>query len=82
MEAWLDEHGLHWSYSNKKLPCARRRVVLPEVDEHEHRDYNVSCEVARISEMMDSVGHVNLHVVRFNPNEVGDTKNPGAGGAG
>ena len=90
METWLDEHGLHWSYSNKKLPCApttrypdylfvasTEHVVLLEVDENEHRDYNASCEVARISEMMDSIGHANLHVIRFNPNTVGvdnDTK--------
>ena len=86
MEAWLDEHGLNWSYSNKKLPCApttrypdylfiasAEHAVLLEVDEHEHRDYNVSCEVARISEIMDSIGHTNLHVIRFNPNEVGAT---------
>ena len=86
METWLDEHGLHWSYSNKKLPCApttrypdylfvtsEEHVVLLEVDEREHRNYNVSCEVTRISEMMDSIGHANLHVIRFNPNEVGVT---------
>jgi hypothetical protein len=80
METWLHEAGLVWSYSNKKLPCAPTtrypdylfvaptHAVLLEVDEHEHGNYNASCEVARISELMDSIDSMNLHVIRFNPN--------------
>lgn len=81
METWLDDAGLVWSYSNKKLPCAPTtrypdylfvasadHVVLLEVDEHEHKDYNPECEIKRISEFMDGIDYGNLHVVRFNPN--------------
>ena len=87
METWLKDRGLHWSYSNKKLPCApttrypdylfvasTEHVVLLEVDENEHRNYIASCEVARISEIMDSIGHANLHVIRFNPHAATTTK--------
>ena len=84
-EAWLDESGLIWSHSNRKLPCApttrypdymfvgTEHCVLLEVDEHQHEHYNPSCEVARISELMDSIDFKNLHVVRYNPNAKGKT---------
>jgi hypothetical protein len=45
--------------------------VLLEVDENEHVNYNISCEIARLSEIMDSVDFMNLHTIRFNPNETG-----------
>jgi hypothetical protein len=80
MSTWLTEEGLEYSYSNKKLPCAPttrypdylfvaglEHSVLLEVDEHEHVNYNTSCEIRRLSELMDSIGSMNLHVVRFNP---------------
>lgn len=86
MEAWLDEETIHWSYSNKKLPCApttrypdylvvasTEHVVLIEVDENEHVNYNQQCEITRISEIMDSIDCLNLHVIRFNPNAPGST---------
>ena len=81
----MTEAGLPWSHSNHKLPCApttrypdylfvaTEHVVLLEVDENEHRNYNAKCEVSRLSELLDSVGHRNMHVIRFNPNEVGST---------
>ena len=79
VEEWLEEAGLPWSYSNKKLPCApttrypdylfvgKEHVVLLEVDENQHRRYELKCEVARISEIMDSIDSKNLHVIRYNP---------------
>ena len=78
-ERWLQEEGIQWSYRNKKLPCAStvrfpdfmftflEYSVLLEIDEHAHRANSVQCEVARLSEIMDSIGGQNLHVVRFNP---------------
>jgi hypothetical protein len=84
-ESWLDEAGLPWSYSNKKLPCAPTtrypdymfvgadHCVLLEVDEDEHTRYNPQCEIARISEIMDSIDCKSLHVIRYNPNAKGNT---------
>ena len=86
MEAWLDEAGLVWSHSNKKLPCAPttrypdylfvalEHCVLLEVDEHEHERYDPKCEIARISELMDSIDYKSLHVIRYNPHEKGSTE--------
>ena len=80
MENLLNSSGLHWSYRDKKLPCApttrypdfmfvasNEHVVLLEVDENQHRSYDVGCEVARLSEIMDSIDFMNMHVVRYNP---------------
>ena len=79
VERWLQEEGIQWSYRNKKLPCAKTArfpdfmftflefSVLLEIDEHAHRSNSAQCEVARLSEIMDSIGGQNLHVVRFNP---------------
>ena len=84
---WLTEAGLLWSYSNTKLPCAtttrfpdfvfatgKEWVVILEIDENQHRFYNEKCEIARLSELMDSKSEGSLHVVRFNPNNPKSTK--------
>ena len=77
---WLTDADLQWTYENKKLPCAPTLrfpdfvfvaiggwVVILEVDENEHRYYLQSCEIARLSELMDSISCEYLHVIRFNP---------------
>ena len=77
---WLEEAELHWSYTNIKLPCAPTTrfadlvfitigtwVVILEIDENEHRNYILKCEIARVSELMDSIHARSLHVIRFNP---------------
>ena len=78
-ESWFEEEGLIWSYSGKKLPCAptnrypdyvfagREHCVVVEVDENQHQHYVPECEIARISEIMDSISFISLHVIRFNP---------------
>lgn len=87
MKAWLKEADIIYTYHNKKLPCAKtirypdftftpsaEHVVILEVDENEHRCYNSSCEIKRISELYDSVPNQNLHMIRFNPDEKGVSK--------
>ena len=83
---WLNDEGLVWSYSNKKLPCApttrypdylfiaKDHVVLLEVDEHQHSDRDPACELARLSELMDSIGTMNMHVIRYNPHTGDDNR--------
>ena len=85
-EEWLKEAGLTWSYSNRKLQCARttrypdylfvlkEHCVLLEVDEKQHEHYPPECEITRMSEIMDSITPKLLHAIRYNPNEKGSTK--------
>jgi len=55
------------------LFVAEEHVVLLEVDEHQHQNYNASCEISRISEIMDSIDASNLHVIRYNQHAKGTT---------
>ncbi len=47
-------------------------AVILEIDENQHRYYNITCECARISELKEQV-MVPLHVIRYNPDTIDDT---------
>jgi hypothetical protein len=59
--------------------CSKRRpdmfldlgeqVIIIEVDENQHTEYNCSCENKRIMELSRDVGHRPLVFIRFNPDE-------------
>jgi hypothetical protein len=59
--------------------CSRRRpdllldlgyqVIIVEVDENQHIDYDCSCENKRIMELSQDVGHRPIVFIRFNPDE-------------
>ena len=57
--------------------CSRRRpdllldlgyqVVIVEIDENQHIDYDCSCENKRLMEISQDIGHRPLVFIRFNP---------------
>jgi len=57
--------------------CSKRRpdimidmgyqIIIIEVDENQHKDYDCSCENKRIMELSQDVGHRNIIFIRFNP---------------
>ncbi len=59
--------------------CSKRRpdmlidlgyqVLIIEVDENKHNDYNCSCENKRIMELSQDVGHRPIVMIRFNPDD-------------
>ena len=59
--------------------CSRRRpdllldlghqVVICEIDENQHQDYDCSCENRRLMEISQDVGHRNIIFIRFNPDD-------------
>ena len=59
--------------------CSRRRpdllldlgyqVIMVEVDENQHIDYDCSCENKRMMELSQDVGHRPIVFIRFNPDE-------------
>ena len=67
--------------SDKKINggCSKRRpdmyidfgyqVVIIEIDEHQHRKYDCTCENKRIMEISQDIGHRPLVIIRFNPDE-------------
>lgn len=66
--------------------CSRKRpdifidlgyqVVIVEVDENQHRDYDCSCENKRLMELSQDVNHRPIVFIRFNPDDytIGDIK--------
>ena len=59
--------------------CSRRRpdllldlgyqVIIIEIDENQHIDYDCSCENKRIMELSQDVGHRSIVFIRFNPDD-------------
>ena len=59
--------------------CSRRRpdlmcdlgyqVIIVEVDENQHTDYDCSCENKRIMQLSQDVGHRPIVFIRFNPDD-------------
>jgi hypothetical protein len=59
--------------------CSRRRpdllldfgnqIIIVEIDENQHVDYDCSCENKRIMELSQDVGHRPIVFIRFNPDE-------------
>ena len=69
---------LSWK-SDKKVEngCSRRRpdllldlgyqMLIVEIDERQHIDYDCSCENKRLMELSQDVGHTPIIFIRFNP---------------
>ena len=72
--------GLNWK-ADKIINggCSKRRpdllldllyqIVIIEVDENQHIDYNCSCENKRIMELSQDLGHRPIIFIRFNPDD-------------
>ena len=73
--------------TDKKIQegCSRRRpdilidlgyqVIIVEVDENQHIDYDCSCENKRIMELSQDIGHRPIIFIRFNPDDYLDKDN-------
>ena len=65
--------------------CSKRRpdllldlgyqIIIIEVDENQHTDYDCSCENKRIMELSQDLGHRPIIFIRFNPDDYLDTGN-------
>jgi len=65
--------------------CSRRRpdlildlgyqVIIIEVDENQHTNYDCSCENKRLMELSKDVGHRNIIFIRFNPDDYKNINN-------
>jgi hypothetical protein len=45
------------------------QILIIEIDENQHLDYDCSCENKRIMELSQDVGHKPIVFIRFNPDE-------------
>ena len=64
---------------SKKRPDVRTdfgtHIVIIEIDEYKHAEYECSCENKRIMEISQDVGHRPIVFIRFNPDGYTDTNN-------
>ena len=59
--------------------CSRRRpdlfldilyqIIIIEIDENQHTDYDCSCENKRVMELSEDLGHRPIVFIRFNPDD-------------
>jgi len=45
------------------------KVIIIEVDENQHENYDCSCENKRLMELSQDIGHRHLIMIRFNPDQ-------------
>ena len=45
------------------------RVIILEVDEHQHKygNYELRCELVRVSRIVEGFGGIPVHILRYNP---------------
>jgi len=71
--------NLNWVTDKRIGGCSKRRpdllldllyqVIIVEIDENQHIDYDCSCENKRIMELSQDVGHRPIVFIRFNPDD-------------
>jgi len=45
------------------------QIIIIEIDENQHIDYDCSCENKRIMELSQDLGHRSIVFIRFNPDD-------------
>ena len=69
---WISDKKVHGGCSKRRpdlLLDLGYQVIIVEVDENQHIDYDCSCENRRIMELSQDVGHRPIVFIRFNPDE-------------
>jgi hypothetical protein len=69
---WLTDKKIQDGCSRKRpdlLLDLGYQVIIIEIDENQHTDYDCSCENKRLMELSQDVGHRPLVFIRFNPDE-------------
>jgi plastocyanin len=79
---YIKQHYSHLPWIADKIingGCSKRRpdllldlgyqILIVEIDENQHIDYDCSCENKRIMELSQDMGHRPIIFIRFNPDE-------------
>ena len=75
--SWIDDKVIRDGCSKRRpdlILDLGYQVIIIEIDEDQHKDYECSCENKRIMEMSQDVGHRPIIFLRFNPDgyKIGD----------
>ena len=82
----INFQNLNWIIDKKVQDgCSKRRpdllldlgyqIIIIEIDENQHADYDCSCENKRIMELSKDVGHRPIIFIRFNPDDYKNINN-------
>jgi hypothetical protein len=69
---WIADKKICGGYSRRRpdlLLDLEYQLLMIEVDENQHLDYDCSCENKRVMELSQDVGHRPIVFIRFNPDE-------------
>ena len=69
---WIADKTVHGGCSRRRpdlLLDVGYQIIIIEVDENQHTDYDCSCENKRIMELSQDLGHRPIVFIRFNPDE-------------
>jgi len=69
---WIADKIIHGGCSKRRpdlLLDLGDQIVIVEVDENQHTDYDCSCENKRIMELSQDLGHRPVVFIRFNPDD-------------
>jgi hypothetical protein len=69
---WIADKIIHGGCSKRRpdlLLDLGYQIVIVEVDENQHIDYDCSCENKRIMELSQDLGHRPIVFIRFNPDD-------------
>jgi len=75
---WITDRRIHDGCSRRRpdlLLDLGSHIVIVEVDENQHTDYDCSCENKRLMEISRDIGHRPMIFIRFNPDVYFDNKN-------
>ena len=75
---WLTDHRIPDGCSKRRpdtMVDLGEHVVVIEIDENQHEEYDCSCENKRLMELSQDVGHRPMVFIRFNPDEFIDQSN-------
>jgi hypothetical protein len=70
--SWIDDKRIENGCSKKRpdlLLDLGYMVIIVEIDENQHREYDCSCENKRLMLLSQDVGHRPIIFIRFNPDE-------------
>ena len=68
--SWIDDKVIRDGCSKRRpdlILDLGYQIIIIEIDEDQHKDYECSCENKRIMEMSQDVGHRPIIFLRFNP---------------
>ena len=69
---WIADKIINGGCSKRRpdlLLDLRYQILIVEIDENQHIDYDCSCENKRIMELSQDMGHRPIIFIRFNPDE-------------